>query len=581
MLSKLKCVAPGCAASIRHKQSDDRQSDRQSQIEQAMDSILGNRVKSSASEESSALECISIDDESIYMQHSYDDALYVFSASSESDVAQPLRSMESIQEESSTTSQLTRESMSVNSTQSSSTEEAHVGIAKQLSLPDSVSSNEMYISSSTDGFPIQTLSTEATRSIPGSLCMSESQLQLERILEGITAMNHEDDATLESFHSLLNKLPGTPQRSNVHFVENSTLQVQHRISSPLSPNEMKSITRSPPQLNEAYSDLIQRYEKLSQFLEADEALSGAPSKVIDVEEEEAVEEEKEEYAEFTPVTPKLSHDTAVITRQSMQNDFRDLSPAVTGTGHREDMQSPSPSIGKSAVEEDDEEKSGPLPATNSDDREIRKGGTWDDERSGARSSPSMDGSGSFGNASFSSFNVPLLTRAKAKWKQKAPHSNKLTSHPFFWRSHPRVTNTCYDSRPVKLVLSNTRIAPHDGTDVVVNLPSPSRQRATPASSVVALEPKDYDLDAEMDDEDDFLVLSRKPPQSPKKIAPERMQRFDPSYQQRDNIFRKEKLAFPEVPVFSTNFGHELEYTSSAEDQWISSWETGPQEEGEE
>jgi hypothetical protein len=619
LLNKLNCLSPESHCATKHELMDD-----DPQEEQAVDSFLVRTARSSgdlpahsslSQEGPLPLQFISIESTSVYLQTDQD--LNVVSAITwDSDGAHP---MPPIVEERSDASQSTREAMldkepvarTIATSTSNPSTPKFASIFRQVSMSECSDDMDLYVSPCSDDVPMQSLSTEASRSIARTVqTLPESQLQLERILEDITSLAHQGDANahdeaLESFQYIqITTSPATPVRSNTQWAEKSLVRVQHRALSPLRP-------AMPPK--EDYAKLIRRYEKLSQFLNGDE-VSSMTSTIVTPVGGEGVEEEKEEVAQPpvfraeptfpTWAMPKHRADGHMSTSRQIQETKGDnhvVMPAVTWDEEQDEMPLKSPARAAS-IEEESPLKSPTRVASLEDETstfcgdmpEMRKEhhigiprvGTWDDvlvQRERLRSSPSLDGSGSFGSASFSSLIVPVATRATGRLKQKPNTSTRLTSHPFFWRSHPRVTNTCYDTRDAKLVISRSRVVPFDRLGVIENLPERGWQTKTPASSIVALEPEDNDLDACMDAEEDFIVMNSptyKPPLSPRKLSPERLRRFDPDYERGNAFFPKHQGGFPEIPPNSTKFLSGLDYQSDG-DNWAYPWDTSqPQAMGE-
>lgn len=473
--------------------------------------------------------------------------------------------------------------------------------SRQLSMSECSDDMDLYVSPCSDDFPIQSLSTEASHSIARKLqIVPKSQLHLERILEDITSLAHQGDASehdeaLKSFQNIqIATLPATPVRSNAQWLEKSLVRVQYRSSSPLRPAE-------PPKQKD--SALIRRHEKPTQVMCMDE-LSSIMSTIVTPVRGEGVEEEKEEVVhppvfKAEPVFPILAMsqhlaDGPMATSLQIQETKgvnHGILPAVTWGEEQDEM--PLKSVARAASIEEEASLKSPKRVVSTDDdigtlsgtmpemwKEhhvgIVRGGTLDDvQPEHLRSSPSLDGSGSFGSASFSSLVIPVTTRAIGRLKQRPNSSARLTSHPFFWRSHPRVTNTSYDTRDAKNSTSKSRIGPFGKRGVIENLPKRGWQTKTPESSVVALEPADNDLDACMDADEDFIVKKSrtyKPPLSPRKLSPQRLRRFDPDYEQGNINFPKHRGGFPDIPPNSTKFLSGLDYQSDS-DNWASPWDT--------
>ena len=606
ILRKLKCVAPGCTLpsstrSTRRERLNEYSRHRQVHIEQAIDDALAKATISteSYSEEPSAVEFTSNEYERWKVHRTFDDALQVFSANWEVDVAQPMIKMESIQLERSislqlpmeldtiTTSTSTSDTSTIATTPSSSTTSTLVTIVEQHSSSSGTDKNKS--TDMEDDFRIPTLLANPSQTKSNHTHIPESQIHLEQLLEGIAVMAHNDDSqkyALNSFHEIQFSSPETPLRSNTSLTEEYSLVQGNSRLSPLCSSDTitnQSVVRTHLQRSERFSDLIRRYEKLEQFMKADESTSLISTVVVNSSEEtenEILAECKAECREETTLiqwtmSKQLRHEpspTSVVMVEVIDPEKIVIQPRVTWEVENEDTRSKSQSSDGNMSQQNEE------PAIYGATRQAKRNssfksrhGGWEPKHEDMSSNPSEDGTGSFGSASFSSFIDPVATHSPTPMLQQMPtvfHSP--TPHPFFWRSHPRATFKSYDTKPVKLDISNARFASFYARDVILNPPDCSWQSAVPASSIDTLKPMDNDLEAAINAEVNFLVMNPKPPLLPKKTTRGRIQRFDPSHVRN---FRKDKMEFPEIPPFSTNFGQGLEYTSSGDDPWTSSWDT--------
>ena len=608
LLNKLKCVAPGCILPLSTRSDTRREApvikeysrDRHEHTEQPIVSTLAKaQTKAKLSIESysghsSAEECNPNKYKTWKERRIYDDAVEV--VSDNSDVAQPRISTKSIQEDHEVSSQLsgllnpitTSTSDTTTATLSttvSSTSPTHVTIVEQRS---SSGTDKRKIDNMEQDVLIPTVLTNISQHKPNLTHISKSQLHLKQLLKNIIVMAHDDDAqknALDSFHQIQISSPKTHLQSNNSFTEDSLLQLHHRQSPLHSPLVVTntSVVPSPLQLSDHFSDLIRRYEKLEQFIKTDESISLTTTIIADSNNETEIDNENrtecfplctDESTVFQcTILKQCQHEptsTSVSMVKVMDQEHTVLLPCVTWDVEMDDTRSKSQSSDETLSRDSREIHETTRSTEQNSSFKSRQGG-WDPTHEDTKSNLSEDGSDSFGSASFSSFIVPVVSPPiSAKVEEKSTVFHSPTPHPFFWRSHPRATFTCYDTMPIKLGVSNTRFSSYYARGVVLNTPNRSVQTAAFETSNVALEPIHNDMEAETNAEQDFLLMNRKRPLLPKTSTPGRFQRFDPNHVR---IFRKDTIEFPEIPAFSTNFGYGLEYTSSGDDPWTSPWDT--------